>query len=74
MNDKLSAPKAPPNCLLEHHAMPLGELLSVALRGVGKASHWALAEEEAEHATDVTSTNLERPRVVQLCKINDIHM
>lgn len=38
--------------------MPLGEFLRVTLRGIGKASHWALAEEEAKHATDVTSTDL----------------
>ena len=44
--------------LLQHHAMPLGKLLSVTLGGIREAGHRALAEEEAEHAADVTSTNL----------------
>lgn len=56
--------------LLQHHAMPLGKLLSVTLGGIRETGHRALAEEEAEHAADVTSANLSSSHsLVNLCRL-----
>ena len=52
--------------------MPLSKLLSVTLGGIREADHRALAEEEAEHAADVTSANLSSSHsLVQFVKVYD---
>ena len=47
--------------LLQHHSMPLGKLLGVTLRGIRKARNRTLAEEEAKHAADVATADLQMP-------------
>ena len=47
------------NCLLQHHSVPLSKLLGVTLCGIREARDGTLAKEEAEHAADVTTADLQ---------------